>query len=363
MHDSFVSVVVPTYKRPDLLERCLRAILAQDYPRSAYEIIVVDDAADAETRKLVEAISSKNEAYIIWPVEVSASVPQKHSKSARDHALVESMPGELVRLNPGPSLRYIAIHGEHGPAVARNAGWQAAQGQIIAFTDDDTVPSPGWLTAGVGAFDENTAGVSGKIVMPIPILPTDYEKDAAGLERSEFVTANCFYRRAALEAAGGFDPRFKVAWREDTDLFFKMLEKGFSLKHASEAIVVHPIRQAKWGISLKQQKKSMYNALLYKKHPMLYRERVQPKPPYFYYACVATFSIAAVALGLGLVNFGAVALSVWAGLTLSFVTLRLRGTVRNRSHVLEMVVTSALIPFLSVFWRLYGALIYRVWFL
>ena len=55
--------------------------------------------------------------------------------------------------------------------------------------------------------------------MPLPLQPTDYELNAAGLQRSEFVTANCFYRRAALAAAGGFDERFRAPWREDSDLY------------------------------------------------------------------------------------------------------------------------------------------------
>src|SRR4051812_4297096 len=49
-----VSVVVPTYKRPELLRRCLAALLAQDYDPRAYEIIIADDAACDQTRQLVE---------------------------------------------------------------------------------------------------------------------------------------------------------------------------------------------------------------------------------------------------------------------------------------------------------------------
>jgi len=50
-----VSVVVPTYKRPDMLIRCLAALMAQDYDAQAYEIIIADDAACAETRQVVES--------------------------------------------------------------------------------------------------------------------------------------------------------------------------------------------------------------------------------------------------------------------------------------------------------------------
>ncbi|TMD85475.1 MAG: glycosyltransferase family 2 protein, partial [Chloroflexi bacterium] len=53
--DVLVSVVVPTYKRPDMLIRCLAALMAQGYDAQAYEIIIADDAACAETRQVVES--------------------------------------------------------------------------------------------------------------------------------------------------------------------------------------------------------------------------------------------------------------------------------------------------------------------
>lgn len=51
-----VSVVVPTYKRPALLARCLAALSRQDFPRDAYEVLVCDDAASAATRRQVEGL-------------------------------------------------------------------------------------------------------------------------------------------------------------------------------------------------------------------------------------------------------------------------------------------------------------------
>ena len=50
-----VSVVVPTFKRPDLLIRCLAALIAQDFDAEEYEVIIADDAACDETRRAVDA--------------------------------------------------------------------------------------------------------------------------------------------------------------------------------------------------------------------------------------------------------------------------------------------------------------------
>jgi glycosyltransferase involved in cell wall biosynthesis len=317
-----VSVIVPTFHRPDLLGRCLAALVSQDFDPMAYEVIVADNAAAAPTRRLVEGWAERSR----------------------------------------PAVRYVAAAHARGPAAARNAGWHAARGEIVAFTDDDCVPAPGWLAAGVSALVEGVAGARGRIVVPLPDRPTDYERNAAGLEKSEFATANCFYRRDALAAVGGFDERFTTAWREDSDLFFSLLERGLRLVEAPGAVVVHPVRPAPWGISLSQQRKSLFNALLYKKHPALYRRKVRPGTPWHYYGIVAALLVAAGAALGGDPPLAAGAAGAWLLLTGRFCARRLRRTSRAPGHVAEMIVTSALIPPLAVFWRIAGALKFRVFF-
>ncbi len=381
-----ISVVVPTMRRPRLLARCLRALLAQDMPPDQYEIVVVDDAASDETVRQVASVAS-----------------------------VAARRGLVVRYQ-------VTQDGRHGPAAARNVGWRTARGAIIALTDDDCAPLPGWLRAGCAAFglcaaeagarqvdasadatrgepldatgvsgggdalaasqpatttlalddpicsedaqlSQPIVGVTGKIVVPLVGVPTDYERDAAHLEGAQFATANCFYRADALATVGGFDERFALAWREDSDLWFRLEATGARLVRAADAIVVHPVRPARWGVSLGQQRKSMYNALLYKRHPARYRERIQATPPWRYYLTVAALL---VALGAGLSGRKRMASAsggLWLALTAAFCARRLRGTRHTPAHVAEMAVTSALIPPLSVYWRLRGALRFRVWFL
>src|SRR5205085_1251868 len=84
-----LSVVIPTYRRPELLARCLAAALTQSIDRQAYEVIVVDDGHDDATRAQVEGMQPAGGA---------------------------------------PSLRYVRPAQGRGPAVARNAGWRAARG-------------------------------------------------------------------------------------------------------------------------------------------------------------------------------------------------------------------------------------------
>jgi glycosyltransferase involved in cell wall biosynthesis len=317
------SIVVPTYRRPDLLERCLAAVTAQDFDPAGYEVLVADDAAAEATREQVER----------WAARSAVSV------------------------------RYLPVLKAHGPAAARNVGWQSARGEFIAFTDDDCVPSPGWLRAGVAALEAGADAAAGRLEMPVPERPTDYERNEVGLTRAEFVTANCFCRRDVLEAVGGFDERFTAAWREDSDLHFTLLERGYRVVRAPDALVVHPLRPAPWGVSLKQQGKARFNALLYKKHPDLYRQRIQPAPPWHYYAAGA--SLLAVLAGVlgGRPWLAACGGGAWAALTAWFCARRLYQASTEPRHVAEMVVTSALIPLLSIYWRLRGALQFRVFFL
>ncbi len=312
-----VSVVVPTYRRPDRLARCLASLAGQDFDPWAFEVIVADDAADESTRRQVEAAGA----------------------------------------------RYVAVVGRHGPAAARNAGWRGAEGSIIAFTDDDCLPDPRWLAEGVATLGRERAdAASGRIVVPVPGSPTDYERDAAGLEAAEFATANGFCRREALEAVGGFDERYAAAWREDSDLQFALLAAGRSIARAPSAVVVHPVRPAPWGVSLRQQRKGLFDALLFKKYPALYRARIGASLPRHYYASVVALAATASGLAAGSPRLALASGLAWAILTAHFCARRLRQTSKRAAHVAEMVVTSALIPPLSVFWRLYGALKFRVLF-
>lgn len=313
-----VSVVIPTYCRRELLLRCVAALMQQDFDPHGFEIIVADDESSDETRQ----------------------------------ALAQWM-GES-----GPRIRYLAVGRRRGPAATRNAGWRAAAGEIVAFTDDDCIPQPKWLGAGVAALESGADAAWGRLEMPLSASPTDYELDAAGLAKAVFVTANCFCRRAALERAGGFDERFAVAWREDSDLYFSLLEQNCRVVHAPAALVVHPIRPARWGVSLKQQSKSRFDVLLLKKHPRLYARFIPPLPR-LYYVAVASGAAALAGAASGWMALAWPGALVWSGATLLFCGRRLRGTSKAPAHVLEMAVTSALIPPLSLYWRARGLWKYR----
>jgi glycosyltransferase involved in cell wall biosynthesis len=323
-----ISVVIPTCRRPDLLCRCLAAVMGQTLDRAAFEVIVVDDGHGADAQEVVEAF----------------------------------------RARPGvPVLRYIRPREGQGPAVARNVGWRAAYGRIIAFTDDDTVPDPGWLAQGERALEPGLVAVCGKVSVGCTTgRPADGSTDrelTRGLETADFVSANAFVRRSALLAIGGFDERFRRPWREDSDLQFRLLRDAGPVGRSADPVVLHPARPEHWGVCLRRQRNVFFDALLYKKHPRLYRERILCSPPWDHYGIVALTLASPVLWAVDIGGSAAVSLILAFVGVLRLAVRRLRTTSHTPQRVLEMMLTSALIPYLSVYWRLRGAIHFRVLFL
>ena len=321
--ERWVTVVIPTYLRPDLLARCLDAVLAQTLGPRRFDVVVVDDGASPSTEAVVR----------------------------------ERQRGDA------PAITYLSTRGREGPAVARNRGWTAARGEVIAFTDDDTVPDRAWLEHGLRALVRPAVAAYGRIVVPTPVLPTDYERNTKGLESAGFVTANCFVLKSALQQVGGFDERFRRAWREDADLYFSLIERVGRVVAAPDALVVHPVRSARWGECLRQHANLVFDALLYKKHPGLYRRRIRARPPLDYYLAVGATGAAGIAALAGAPRT-ALALGLLAAIPVAqLAARRLRGTSPRLEHRTEVIVTSLAIPFVAVYWRLRGALRFRVPFL
>lgn len=319
-----VSVVIPTYRRTELLTRCIKALLLQKFDKTQFEIIVVSDGPDPETT----AVFNQWAGYEY------------------------------------PVIRYMPMPQKKGPAGARNFGWMKAAGHIIAFTDDDCIPDSHWLHEMVAHCNHaEDLALTGKLIVPVGKRPTDYELNTANLQTAEFITANCACTKKALLKAGGFDEQFSMAWREDSDLEFKLINNAVPIKRIESAIVIHPVRQSPWGISVKEQKKTMYDALLYKKHRSLFLQKIRPVSPVLYYFIITSFLAMLAGFALNLYSLTIASLVVWAGLTLYFIYKRLAITRLSLNHIAEMIVTSLVIPFVSVFWQWYGAIKYRVLFI
>src|SRR5215203_2265789 len=123
-----VSVVVATYNRCEILPGTLESLMNQD-GGTVYEVIVVDNNSTDETRSVIDNLRQK----------------------------------------PGYEKLIYLFEEKQGVSHARNKGIAAARGSILAFTDDDIRPAPGWLSAITGAFKRfPEADCIGGKVLPHP---------------------------------------------------------------------------------------------------------------------------------------------------------------------------------------------------
>lgn len=310
-----ISVVIPTFNRPQLLRRCIKALLHQSLDHQYYELIIVTDGPDERTENAVKVL--------------------------RERLQFEH-------------LHCFALPEKRGPAAARNAGWQYSSGELVVFTDDDCIALYDLLEIYWKAFKpfrHQAVALTGTIKVPLQGTPTDYEKNVAQLEKARFVTANCACSRPALHDIGGLDEQFAMAWREDTALEFSLKQQNIPIYKVKSAWVLHPVRPPKWGVSIGEEKKNMYNALLEKKFPSFYEiEKITIPRHYYLHILLLVFAI----------WYPYVILS-WLLVTLTFARKRLKGTSHSLEHIAEMIVTSALIPLVSVFWNFYGTVKFKIW--
>jgi len=324
-HGILMSVVLPAHDRPGLLNRCLAALTRQTLSHRQYEIIVVDSAPSSASRNVVESYLNQ--------------------------------PGNR------PCIIYLPIDSQDVAAAARNHGWHIARGALIAFTEEDTIPCRDWLVQGMQAFDGIAQAVRGRITTSLSGLPTDHERTARFLEQAEFASQNCFCLRRVLEDLGGFDERFGATGRDDADLYFRLLQARSAIGEAPLAVVEHPVGTAHWGTSLRQQKDRQFDALLFKKHPRLYREKFNPAIPWNYHAIVIALIFLVAALAWHKTWAVPLAAACWVLPSAHLCLQRLRGTEKTVANITEILLTSLLLPPLAVFWGLVGALRFRVRFL
>jgi GT2 family glycosyltransferase len=224
----FASVIVATRNRPELLQRCLKALLALHYPH--YEIIVVDNApSTTATADLIE---------------------QAYRHISQVHYVRED---------------------RRGLSHARNRGIQEARGEILAITDDDVVVDSNWLVALARGLQvsEKVVCVSG-LVLPMELetqaqgwfeqyggyskgftrRPFDMREHHPGTPLFPYAAgqlgtgANIAFKAAYLRAVGGFDPALGAGTLarggEDLFIFFQVVTQGHTLVYEPAALLYHP---------------------------------------------------------------------------------------------------------------------------
>jgi HAD superfamily hydrolase (TIGR01662 family) len=255
--------------------------------------------------------------------------------------------------------------GGRGPAAARNVGWRVSRTPWVVFLDDDVVPTAGWFTTLQHDLFEAAADVvaiQGRIVVPLPgdRRPTDWERNTAGLETARWITADLAVRREALSRAGGFDERFRRAYREDADLALRLRENGGRLVRGTR-LTAHPVRAAGPWVSLRAQAGNADDQLMRRLHGRDWRARAQaPRGCLHRHAAVVITASATVVAGLTrrrriAITTGASTMLGIAQLTVS----RIGPGPRTGREVGRMLMTSPLLPFAAVAHSVRGRWLHR----
>jgi succinoglycan biosynthesis protein ExoM len=205
-----VSIVIPSYRRPELLARTLGSCLAQQGLTVPFEIVVVDNDAAGSARAVVDAVAK--------------TAPM--------------------------AIRYV-LESRPGISHARNAGVASAAGRYIAFLDDDEEAEPGWLAVFVATIERSAADAVvgpvyprfGGIAQAVDAYRQKvYTRDAAvptgtrlarwsGIGNTLLDKERCF---GATQQP--FDPRLGLSGGEDALFLRQLMRRGGKIVWCAEAV-------------------------------------------------------------------------------------------------------------------------------
>jgi GT2 family glycosyltransferase len=202
--EPFVSIIVPTYNRPDSLADCVRSIAQLDYPADRVEVLIVNDGSRIDPKE---------------------------------------------RLDLHGSLRVELLAQPHGgPAQARNLAARRAKGEFLVFVDDDcVVPSDFLRRLSAHLVETPTAGIGGQTLNVLDNVYSIasqvhveylYNFYNAVPERALFFSSNNLALPAeGFRRVGGFDGTFVTG--EDRDFCDRWLSAGFGLRYCPDVHVYH----------------------------------------------------------------------------------------------------------------------------
>ena len=225
-----ITVIIPAYNSGNTILQTINAIKNQENLNEPPEIIVVNDGSTDNTLQVLE----KTENII--------TISQKNS----------------------------------GPATARNTGAKIAKGDILIFTDSDTIPHKDWLYNLSKPFqNQNIAAATGTYSIENKESKlAQLIQEEIGYKHSKYNdyvafggTYNLAIKKEVFDTIGGFNEGYKNASGEDVDICYKILKQGYQIRFVKDAIVGHFHPENLYKYLKNQFNHGFWRAKLYYDHP------------------------------------------------------------------------------------------------
>lgn len=225
------SIVIPSYNRKSILEKCLEALFNQDYPSDKYEIVLIDDGSTDETDKMVAS------------------------------------------LDPPCRLRYVRNNKRLGVPKSRNRGIRLARGKYIICVDSDIIVVPEFAQEHLKYHRLYGDGiVNGELIYISSLEQVGKKRKGVwDISFSSFDTANVSVRKKHIDKVGGFDVDLLPYGWQDVELGYRLKKIGLKSRKNPEALGYH---FRKWAdtsnldfLKEKELMRGMSGALYFKKHP------------------------------------------------------------------------------------------------
>lgn len=204
---AFVSIIIPVYNDSQRLRQCLSLLENQTYPKTWYEVIVVDNNSTENLKPIVAQFSQAKYVF-------------------------EATPGSYC---------------------ARNRGLAIAKGTILGFTDSDCAPESDWIAKGVAQIltHPNCGFVAGRIDFsfqdPDNPTPAELYDSLHFLQQEKYVkdahfgaTANLFTTPQVFATIGPFNATLKSGG--DREWGERVYAAGYPQIYGADVAIAHPAR-------------------------------------------------------------------------------------------------------------------------
>lgn len=222
MDRNFLSVIVCTYNRADILRKSLDSLCCQSVDKNIFEVIIVDNNSNDTTREVVKRYCAENN-----------------------------------------NFKYI-FEGKQGHSQARNRGLIESKSEFVAFLDDDAVADKNWIRSILKCYEETDADVVGGPVFSVfygENTPFYYNNKLFDFNLGQtrkrlsspgfdfgFSAMNVCFKKELFQKHGVFSENFgivkgKLLMGEDSEIGYRLIKSGSTFYYEPEMIINHILRK------------------------------------------------------------------------------------------------------------------------